>query len=63
MIGYFILKKYFDGKTLTIHVIDLFFKDTSQSNFNKLFKTIFSYINRIKKHLIIFLYGLMVQEK
>ena len=33
MIGYFILKKYFDGKTLTIHVIDLFSEDTSQSNF------------------------------
>ena len=49
MIGYFILKKYFDGKTLTIHVIDLFFKDTSQSNFNKLFKTIFSYINKNQK--------------
>ena len=31
------------------HVIDLFFKDTSQSNFNKLFKTIFSYINKNQK--------------
>ena len=44
----FYSKKYYDGKTLTIHVIDLFFKDTSQSNFNKLFKNIFSYIKKSK---------------
>jgi len=49
LLGYFILKKYYDGKTLTIHVIDLFFKDTSQSNFNKLFKNIFSYIKKNQK--------------
>lgn len=49
LLGYFILKRFFDGKTQTVHIIDLFFKDTTQSNFKKLFKNIFCYIKKNQK--------------
>tara|TARA_B100000029_G_scaffold402846_1_gene402459 strand:- start:1321 stop:2295 length:975 start_codon:yes stop_codon:yes gene_type:complete len=49
LLGYFILKRFYNGKIKTIHIIDMFFKNISQPKFYKLFKALFSYIKKNQK--------------